>query len=203
MRPWRSAWPGKRWRPGEQTCSSWARSPRTRRRTTWSRCWPCCAGSTTPRRACTWWDRRWGRPTSPHCAPSSPSSVSTTPSTWRDRSARRSSRPTCRRRTCSSAPPSTRASACRWPKPWVTGSRSWPTGWPRSPRRWGARDWCCPTSHLPRSPPRWGGSCPTRRCADISPPPVAPRADGFSLSDSQRHFVSLLQEAIGSPGPQR
>jgi len=29
------------------------------------------------------------------------------------------------------------------------------------------------------------------------------RADGFSLSDSQRHFVSLLQDAIGSPAPLR
>jgi len=29
------------------------------------------------------------------------------------------------------------------------------------------------------------------------------RADGFRLSDSQRHFVSLLQEAIGSPAPLR
>ena len=37
------------------------------------------------------------------------------------------SRPTCSRRTCSSAPRTTKASACRWPRPWDTGSRSSPT----------------------------------------------------------------------------
>ena len=44
------------------------------------------------------------------------------------RSRRPSSRPTTGRPTCSSAPRTTRASACPWSRPWATACRSWPTG---------------------------------------------------------------------------
>ena len=121
-----------------------------------------------------------------------------TPSTSPGRSAAPSSRRTSRRPTSSSAPRTTRASACRWPRPWDTGSRSSPTASPRCPRRSRSAGLV-----LPDKSPLHFASAVARVLADptlrrhLSASGLA-RAAEFSLPDSQRRFVSLVQEAIGS-----
>ncbi len=71
MRSWRGSWPGARRARAGPTCSTSARSRRTRRRTTWSRCSTSSGVSTTPRPGCISWGRPSASPTSPRSVPSS------------------------------------------------------------------------------------------------------------------------------------
>ena len=179
--------------------SSWARSHRTRPRTIWSRCWPSCGASTIRRRACTWSARRWGRPTSPRCAPSSPSSASTTPSTSPDRSRRPSSRRTCRRPTCSCAPRTMKASACPLTEAMGHGIPIVAYGVTAVPETVGDAGLLLPD----KSPLRFAAAVGRVLSDDtlrrhLTAAGLA-RAAGFNLPDSQRRFVSLVQRAVGAP----
>ena len=91
---WRGRWRAARSARAGPTCSTWARSRRTRRRTISSRCSTCSGAPTTRPPACISSAPRSGRPTNLRCGPSSTSSGWPTSSTWRARSAAPSSRPT-------------------------------------------------------------------------------------------------------------
>ena len=85
--------------------------------------------------------------------------------------------------TCSSACPSTRASACRCSRPCTTGCRSWPSRAAAVPETLGGAGSCCPTSRpavvaAAVAP----GASPTRPCGTTWWPPATARLAELRLA---------------------
>ncbi len=129
---------------------------------------------------------------------SSTSSAWPTPCISPARSAAPSSRRTSGRPTSSSWPRTTRASACRWPRPWATACRSSPTASPRCPRPSAAPGWCSPTSLRVPFAAAVGRVLRDQTLREVLAAAGRERAAGFDLAASTRRFVSLVQEAVGA-----